>query len=182
MKKLLIVIDYQNDFVNGSLGFEKAKKIENNIAEKIKEYRNNNDEIIFTFDTHNENYLNTLEGKNLPVPHCIINTEGHKLYGKIADLKSDIDKCFYKCTYGSDELFEYLKNRDYISVEICGVVTNICVIANAVLAKTALFETPIYIDCKCVASNDDDLNLAAIKVMESLHIKINNKDFAEVKS
>lgn len=180
MKKLLIVIDYQKDFVDGSLGFDKAKEIENNIAEKIKEYRNNNDEIIFTLDTHNENYLNTLEGKNLPIPHCIINTEGHNLYGKIADLKSDTDKCFLKCTYGSDELFEYLKNRDYISVELCGVVTNICVISNVVLTKTALFETPIYVDCTCVASNDDDLNLAAIKVMESLHIKILNKKFAEV--
>lgn len=180
MKKLLIVIDYQKDFVDGSLGFEKAKEIENNIADKIKEYRSNNDEIVFTLDTHNENYLNTLEGKNLPVPHCIINTDGHKLYGKIADLKTDADKCFLKCTYGSDELFEYLKNRDYISIELCGVVTNICVISNAVLVKTALYETPIYVDCKCVASNDDELNLAAIKVMESLHIKILNKEFAEV--
>ena len=79
MKKLLIVVDYQNDFVNGSLGFDKAKEIENNIAGKIMKYRNDNDDIIFTYDTHYDNYLNTYEGKHLPVAHCIENTDGHKL-------------------------------------------------------------------------------------------------------
>lgn len=180
MKKLLIIIDYQNDFACGCLGFKKAKKIEKSIAEKIIEYRRNGDEIAFTLDTHKENYLLTQEGKNLPVPHCIENTEGHRLYGKIEKLRIDEDKIFLKNTYGSEELFEYLKNREYISIELCGVVTNICVISNAILVKTALPEVPIYIDSKCVAGNDEELNTCALKVMESLHIKIMNKDYYEV--
>lgn len=179
MKKLLIVVDYQNDFVCGSLGFEKAKSIENNIAEKIIEYRKNNDEILFTLDTHRDNYLTTQEGKKLPVIHCVENTEGHSLYGKMKNLKTENDLCFYKSTFGCKELFEYLQNREYISIELCGVVTNICVISNAVLVKTALPEVPVYIDEKCVAGNDEELNICALRVMESLHINILNKSYEE---
>ena len=81
MKKALIVVDYQNDFVNGALGFEGAEKLDDIICEKIQQYRKEGGHIIFTFDTHEANYLNTMEGKNLPVEHCIKGTEGHKLYG-----------------------------------------------------------------------------------------------------
>ena len=86
MKKLLVVIDYQNDFVNGSLGFQEAVALEDYLADLIKEYHNNNDDVIFTYDTHQKNYLTTQEGKNLPVAHCLENTEGWQLYGKIHDL------------------------------------------------------------------------------------------------
>ena len=172
MKKLLIVVDYQNDFVSGSLGFEEAKKIENNIANKIKEYRNNNDDIIFTYDTHYENYLDTYEGKHLPIAHCIENTDGHKLYGVIESLKNENDKCFNKNTFGSKDLFFYLLENNYSQIELCGVVTNICVISNAVLAKTAQPEIDIIVDKNCVASNDDTLNNNALDVMKSLHITV----------
>ncbi len=172
MKKLLIVVDYQKDFVDGSLGFDKAKEIENNIAEKINNYRNNGDEIIFTYDTHFENYLNTYEGKHLPIPHCIKDTDGHKLYGKIEQLKNDNDKCFYKNTFGSKDLFLYLLENNYSLIELCGVVTNICVISNAILAKTALPEIDIIVDKNCVASNDEKLNQSALEVMKSLHITV----------
>ncbi len=172
MKKCLIVVDYQVDFVTGSLGFAKAKELDEKIAGKISEYRENGDEIIFTFDTHKENYLSTLEGKNLPVEHCIEGTDGHRLYGKTASMKDDNDKCFFKPSFGSSELFEYLKNKEYESIELCGVVTNICVISNAVLAKTAQPETEVIVDSNCIASNDENLNDAAISVMKSLQIKI----------
>ena len=93
MKRLLIVVDYQNDFVCGSLGFDNAKKLEKGILEKIAEYQN--DEIIYTLDTHFDDYLTTAEGKSLPVPHCIKGTVGHKLYGGLADaLKGKL--CFEK--------------------------------------------------------------------------------------
>lgn len=82
--KLLVVVDFQNDFVNGAFGFAGAEALDERIAEKIKIYHENNDQVIFTVDTHHSNYLNTFEGKNLPVAHCIKNTEGHKLYGKAA--------------------------------------------------------------------------------------------------
>lgn len=172
MKKCLIVVDYQNDFVTGSLGFKKAEQLDDRIAEKIEKYRSENWEIVFTFDTHEENYLNTNEGRNLPVAHCIKGTDGHKLYGKTANMLKQSDKCFYKPSFGSSELFEYLKAEKFDIVELCGVVTNICVISNAVLAKTALPEAEVSVDSLCVASNDDSLNKSALDVMQSLQINV----------
>ena len=172
MKKCLIVIDYQIDFVTGALGFEKAVSLDEKIAEKIQSYRKNGDEIIFTYDTHNDDYLSTQEGKNLPISHCIKGTEGHGLFGKTATLKKDENKCFYKPTFGSAELFDYLREQKYESMELCGIVSNICVISNAVLVKTAQPETEIIVDTNCIASNDDNLNNSAIDVMKSIQIKV----------
>ena len=86
MKKLLVVVDYQNDFVSGSLGFKDALSIEDYLADLIEKYHQNNDDVIFTLDTHQTDYLNSQEGKNLPITHCIENSEGWMLYGKIKDL------------------------------------------------------------------------------------------------
>ena len=172
MRKCLIVVDYQNDFVTGSLGFAKAEQLDDRIANKIAKCRNEGWEIVFTFDTHEENYLQTNEGRNLPVEHCIKGTNGHKLYGRTAKMLKESDKCFYKPSFGSAELFEYLKAERSDKVELCGVVTNICVISNAVLAKTALPESEISVDSACVASNDDSLNKAALDVMQSLQINV----------
>jgi len=176
MKKCLIVVDFQNDFVSGSLGFPGAEKLDQYIAEKIKQYRNNGDEILFTFDTHGENYLDTQEGKNLPVVHCIKDTEGHKLYGQVADLIFESDRKFYKNTFGSDELFLYLGTETFESIELVGLVSNICVICNAVLAKTAQPETPVIVDAKCTASFDDKINQASLDVMAGLQIQIINRE------
>lgn len=96
MKKCLIVVDYQNDFVSGSLGFEKAKTLELGIANKINSYHVNGDDVIFTLDTHYDDYMDSYEGKHLPVPHCIENTDGYKLYGSVADCVSDEDIVFRK--------------------------------------------------------------------------------------
>ena len=172
MKKCLIVVDYQNDFVTGSLGFARAEQLDGRIADKIEDYRNDSWEIVFTFDTHEENYLRTNEGKNLPVEHCIKGTDGHELYGKTAEMLEESDKCFFKSSFGSAELFEYLKDKKFDKVELCGVVTNICVISNAVLAKTALPEAEVSVDSTCVASNDDSLNKSALDVMKSLQINV----------
>lgn len=172
IKKCLIVVDYQNDFVTGSLGFEKAEQLDGRIADKIEKYRNGGWEIVFTFDTHEENYLQTNEGRNLPVKHCIKGTDGHKLYGRTAEIQEENDKCFYKPSFGSAELFEYLRCENFDKVELCGVVTNICVISNAVLAKTALPEAEVLVDSACVASNDDSLNKSALDVMKSLQINV----------
>lgn len=176
MKKCLVVVDYQNDFVSGSLGFSKALELEQAIAEKIKQYRENGDEIVFTFDTHDVDYLKTQEGKNLPVPHCLKNTAGHELYGQVSELIQEADKRFYKNTFGSDELYTYLKTNAFESIELVGVVSNICVVSNAVLAKTAQPETLVIVDERCTASNDDGLNRAAIDVMASLQVKIVNRE------
>lgn len=176
MKKLLIVVDYQNDFVDGSLGFDGAEKLEGPIAEKIEAYRALGDagQIIFTMDTHGHHYMDTQEGKHLPVPHCIEGEDGWQLYGKIADLKGEEDLVFSKPSFGSFELGEYLhKNADqYESIEFTGVVTNICVISNLVIAKAAMPEVPIYVDAACVGSNDPKLQEAALDVMESIHVEV----------
>ena len=175
MKKLLIVVDYQNDFVSGSLGFDQAEELDGRIADKITEYRNKGGEIIFTFDTHTAEYPDTQEGKNLPVVHCIDGTEGWKLCGKVASLKRDGDRFFKKPAFGSAELFDYLRDKEYGSIELVGIVSNICVLSNAVLAKTALPETPVIVDASCVASNDKNLNEAALNVMEGLQIRVINR-------
>ena len=157
MKKCLIVVDYQNDFVSGSLGFEKAKTLELGIANKINSYHVNGDDVIFTLDTHYD---------------CIENTDGHKLYGSVADCVSGEDIVFRKTTFGSDALYEYLKTACYGSVELVGVVTNICVVANAVLAKTALPDADIIVDSMLTASNDERLHNAALDTMEGMQIII----------
>lgn len=175
MKKCLIVVDYQNDFVFGSLGFERAVELDEKIAEKIKNYHKNGDDVIFTFDTHDADYMNSREGKYLPIKHCIQGTLGHALYGKTSESRMTEDRYFEKNTFGSDGLYEYLKKTMYQRIELVGVVTNICVISNAVLAKTAQPETDIVVDVSCVASNDESLNEAALKVMESLQIEIVNE-------
>ena len=175
-KKLLIVVDYQNDFVTGSLGFPGAVAIEDAIAAKIEKYRGYGEEgqVIFTMDTHGKNYMETQEGTNLPVPHCIKGEAGWDLYGKVAGLKEEHDMVFSKPTFGSIELADYLRDRadEYESVELAGVVTNICVISNMVLAKAAMPEVPIMVDESCVASNDPQLGEMALALMENLHVKI----------
>lgn len=174
MNRCLIVVDYQNDFVSGSLGFTEAVALEKKIAAKIDEYHNNRDDVIFTFDTHDKSYLETREGTFLPVEHCIVETTGFELYGEVAKRQNEHDKCFVKSTFGSDKLFDYLRNCEYESIELVGVVSNICVISNAILAKTAQPEVDIIVDAACVASNDKQLNNAALDVMESLQIIIKN--------
>lgn len=174
MKKLLIVVDFQNDFVDGTLGFPKAEKLEKPIKEKIQEYRANGDQIAFTFDTHQEDYLKTQEGENLPVEHCVEGTQGWKLYGEIKNEIKETDKCFFKPGFGSLELADYLREKtgEYSSIELVGLVSNICIISAAVIAKTALPEVPIIVDSSCTASFDEQLNNAALDVMRGLQIKI----------
>ena len=171
MKKLLIVVDYQVDFVSGSLGFIEAKVLENKIVDKIIEFENNDDEVIFTLDTHYEDYMNTIEGCNLPVVHCIKNTIGHELYGAVKNMSFG-HKIFEKETFGSSELFKYLINNQFDEVHFCGVVTNICVISNAVIAKAALPNSKIVIYKDLVASNDKVLEEKALEIMKNLHMNI----------
>ena len=116
--------------------------------------------------------MDSYEGKHLPVPHCIENTDGYKLYGSVADCVSDEDIVFRKSTFGSDALYEYLKTACYGSVELVGVVTNICVVSNAVLAKTALPDADLIVDSTLTASNDERLYNAALDTMESMQIII----------
>ncbi|MCD7839082.1 MAG: cysteine hydrolase family protein [Erysipelotrichaceae bacterium] len=171
MKRLLVVVDYQNDFVCGSLGFDKAKELEDHIVYLIKEYRMNGDEVIYTMDTHQSNYLETYEGKHLPIEHCIEHTEGWQIYGKVKDLLQD-SLCFKKNTFPSLDLAYYLEDKKYKDITFVGLVSNICVISNAIMAKAAQCETPIRVDLKGIGSSDEKAHQACIEVMKSLQIEI----------
>lgn len=170
--KCLIVVDFQTDFVTGSLGFPKAKTLEDKIYQKIMTYQNNQDDVVFTLDTHGQEYLGTQEGKRLPVIHCQEYSEGWELFGRMKDIDG---YRIYKTTFGAEPLFAFLKNRQYDSIELVGLVTNICVIANAVLAKTALPDVPIIIDAHATASYDEDLHEKALDVMAGLQMDIINR-------
>lgn len=185
MKRLLIVVDYQNDFVDGALGFEGAQLLAEPIVKKIQEYRENGDVVVFTFDTHHKDYLDTQEGKNLPVPHCIEGTPGHELYGPVKDCVEDSDRVFYKSTFGSSELFERLlqiqqtasslDTLPFESIELVGLVSHICVLSNAVIARTACPDVPIIVDASCTDSYDKELQEKAFDVLEGLQITVSNR-------
>ncbi len=170
-KRLLIVVDYQKDFVDGALGFPGAEKLEEPICEKILEYKSGGGDIVYTMDTHDETYLNTLEGKVLPVPHTVKGTPGWELYGRV---KRELEGCreFQKPTFPSGALYEYLKGKPYASVELVGLVSNMCVISNAVMVKAALPNAEILVDRDCTASFDVQLHEEALRVMEGFHVKI----------
>ena len=165
--KILIIIEYQNDFVDGNLGFPKAKELDERIVERIKQY----DDIIFTMDTHDENYLTTLEGKNLPVKHCIKGTKGWEVYGKTSEYVSKAIKVFEKPTFPSLELANYLKDKNYDEVELCGLVSNICVLTNVVMVKSALPNAHIIVDKSLTASFDEDLNNKTFDILKGIYVE-----------
>ncbi len=172
--KALIVVDYQVDFVSGALGFAGAELLEPIIIEKIRETRKNGGTVIFTYDTHHGDYLSTAEGKKLPVPHCIENTEGYELYGKVRDCLEDGDIVIKKPSFGSMELADILRKKKFDEMELCGLVTDICVVSNAIIAKAALPEARVIVDGKACASFDKDAHEAALKVMRSVQIDVIN--------
>ena len=175
MKKLLIVVDYQNDFVNGSLGFSGAELLDSLIYQKIFEYKFAGNDVIYTFDTHGADYLHTEEGKNLPVEHCIKGTPGYELYGKVGSIfDSSIDKYFEKNTFPSLDLANYLKNLNYNyeEVELCGLVSNICVISNAIMVKAALPNAHIVVDHNLTASFDQKLNEETFDILKGLQVEV----------
>ena len=172
MKKLLLVVDYQKDFVDGSLGFSGAEQLEGPICEKIEACRAQGAEVAFTFDTHKENYLETQEGRLLPVPHCILGTPGWELYGRVADYCTPGTPCFHKPAFGSMALAYYVKTQGYEEVELCGLVSNICVLSNAVLVKAARPECRVVVDARCTACADPAMQQKALDVMEGLQIQV----------
>ena len=171
----LVVVDYQVDFVNGALGFPGAEKLEPLILAKIADCRKSGGQVIFTLDTHGENYLETAEGKKLPVPHCIKGTPGHALYGKVAEAVTPDDIVIEKPAFGSLELADLLRRISPEEVELCGLVTDICVISNAIIAKAALPETELVVDAACTAGPDPALHEKGLDVMEGLQITVINR-------
>lgn len=174
MKKILIVVDMQNDFIDGSLGTDEAAAVVGAAAEKIKSF---DGDIFVTLDTHFENYLKTSEGRMLPVRHCIKNSEGWKLNGEIKSaLEGKNYETVEKNTFGSVRLPEIIKERydaGEIGIELIGLCTDICVVSNALILKANFPETPISVDLSCCAGVTRDLHSAAAATMRSCQININ---------
>ena len=168
MKKCMVVVDVQNDFVDGTLGFEGANQVVENIVNKLKYFKG---DLVFTRDTHFDNYLETQEGKNLPVVHCIKGTDGWQIDSRLKPFLSDA-AVFDKPSFGSLDLIEYFQNNNYESVEIMGLVSNICVISTAVLIKTANPELPIIVDSSCTDSFDSQLNKDSLNVLKGLQVEV----------
>ena len=173
MIKILIVVDMQKDFVDGALGSEEAVAIVDNVVSKIENFDGN---IIVTYDTHSENYMETQEGKNLPVPHCIKGTDGWKLDSKVqAALDKKEYKAIEKPAFGSAELPEYIRanyNPDETEIELIGLCTDICVVSNALLMKANFPETKVSVDAGCCAGVTPDSHNAALTTMKMCQINV----------
>ncbi len=173
--KLLVVVDFQNDYVIGSLGYPAASQLEAPILKKIQSYLLNEDEVVFVLDTHAADYLYTEEGRGLPIPHCIKGTEGHDLYGKAARIVKFASAVFEKGTYGCEALSEYIRDGNYDTIELCGPDLNCGVFANAVIAKTASPYSVITVDPECCRCFDPVLNEKTLDVMESMCVRVNGR-------
>ena len=173
MKDILIIVDMQTDFIDGSLGSAEAVDIIPNAVKRIREWQG---DIIVTLDTHNSDYLETAEGKKLPVPHCIKGTKGWTLHPLIEDSLSG--KCFEtveKPTFGSSELpdrVRSLASGEDFSLTLIGLCTDICVVSNALLLKAAFPEADIAVKKDCCAGVTPEKHQAALDVMASCQIDV----------
>lgn len=165
MKNTLIVVDMQNDFIDGSLGTKEAQAIVENVKAKIEQYKKCGDEIIFTRDTHRENYLETPEGKKLPVVHCVEGTYGWQIADGVA-----VDGAVYidKPTFG------YLgwSDMNFDNIELVGLCTDICVVSNALILKAMFPDAKISVDASCCAGVTPQSHNSALETMKMCQIDI----------
>lgn len=174
MKNVLIVVDMQKDFVDGSLGTKEAVAVVDAVVKKVKEF---DGEVIFTRDTHDENYMETQEGKYLPVTHCLSDTTGWEIIPALDELRRETQaKCYDKPTFGCTVLAEDLKKRydsgEIGSVELVGLCTDICVVSNALLLKAFMPELSVSVDSACCAGVTPQKHEAALETMRSCQIMV----------
>lgn len=172
MKRYLAVVDMQNDFVAGSLGTAEAQAILPAVCEKIRRRAEQGYELVFTLDTHGEDYLSTQEGQKLPVPHCIRGTQGWELCREVETAAQGRGMRFCKDTFGSVELAEYLVRQGAGLVELIGLCTDICVISNALLIKAFLPQAVLQVDGTCCAGVTPASHQNALDAMRSCQIEI----------
>lgn len=173
MQKILVVVDMQKDFVDGALGTTEAVAIVDNVVKKIENF---DGDIIVTYDTHFDNYMETQEGKNLPVPHCIKDSDGWMLDKKVqAAVDAKGFKAIEKPTFGSTELTEYIRanyNPSQLEIELIGLCTDICVVSNALLLKANFLETNVSVDSSCCAGVTVDSHNAALTTMKMCQVNV----------
>jgi nicotinamidase-related amidase len=174
MRKILVVIDMQNDFIDAALGTPEAVAIVDAVKRKIGSYPAK--DVIATMDTHDANYLQTQEGQNLPVVHCVKGTDGWKIRPDVAQ-RLDGAKIYEKPTFGSTALAADLKalsESEDIELELIGLCTDICVVSNALLLKATMPEVKISVDAACCAGVTPQKHLAALETMRSCQIHVTN--------
>ena len=174
MRRILVVVDMQKDFIDGALGTKEACAIVDNVVAKIGEYKP--EDVYVTLDTHEENYMDTQEGKNLPVKHCVKNTDGWKLNERIAAATIGAH-VFEKPTFGSVKLAEAIAKEakaanGEIEIELVGLCTDICVVSNALMLKAYMPEVAISADSSCMAGVTVEKHEAALEVMRSCQIQV----------
>ena len=177
MERYLFVIDYQNDFVDGALGFAGAEKLDAPIAEKVLSYGKGH--VLFTRDTHFDDYLDTREGKNLPVKHCIKGSFGWQVYGKTAQALCQVEApAIDKLVFGMDvcnPATAAVLPEHADEIELVGLVSNICVVSNAVVLQSRYPEATIVVDAACTDSFDKALHQKVLDVLEGLQVKVINR-------
>lgn len=174
MQNILLVIDMQNDFIDGALGTAEAVSIVENVVRKVRDFAGT---VIFTRDTHEEGYMDTQEGRNLPVPHCIRGTHGWEICGALQPyVREDV---IDKVTFGSSELGGILKKMNETepvgSITLVGLCTDICVISNAMIAKAFLPEVPVTVDAACCAGVTPESHRNALAAMKMCQITVENE-------
>ena len=177
MERYLFVIDYQNDFVDGALGFPGAETLDAGIAAKVRAYGEGH--VLFTRDTHFENYLDTREGKLLPVPHCIKGTKGWELYGETAAAVAEVNApAIDKLVFGmdvTDPVTAAVLPAHADEIELVGLVSNICVISNACVLQAKYPEARIIVDASLTASMDPVMHEKVLDVLEGFQVKVINR-------
>ena len=177
MNRYLFVIDYQNDFVDGALGFPGAEKLDEKIAAKVRRYGKGH--VFFTRDTHFENYLETREGRNLPVVHCIQGTKGWEVYGETAKALAEVEAPgIDKLVFGmdvTDPATAAVLPEDAGEIELVGLVSNICVVSNAVVLQSRYPEAVISVDAACTDSFDKTLHEKVLDVLAGFQVNVNNR-------
>lgn len=174
MRDLLLVVDMQNDFIDGALGTKEAVAIVSNVKAKIENF---DGAVLFTRDTHEKNYLETQEGKNLPVEHCIRGTKGWEIREELEALRKT--DAIDKVTFGSSELGNILvkmnEEEEIKSITVIGLCTDICVISNVMIAKAFLPEVPIIVDASCCAGVSVKTHNNALEAMKVCQVKVENQ-------
>ena len=176
MSKVLVVVDMQNDFVTDALRNEEGIKIVPNVVKKVESAANAGDTIIFTRDTHEEDYLSTEEGKNLPVVHCIKGTKGWEIIDALTPYVSKAAAVIDKPAFGSVELAEKIRdlaqNDEKLEVELIGLCTDICVVSNALVIKAFNPNIHISVDSGCCAGVTPETHSAALETMKTCHVEV----------
>ena len=179
MRNVLVVIDMQNDFIDGALGTKEAQAIVSGVAERIRDYKGQL--VIATMDTHKDDYMNTSEGRHLPVPHCIKGTKGWEFGEEIAEeLEKAEAKIFEKPVFGSEQMAEYLyelAQKEELKIELIGLCTDICVVSNALLLKAKLPETELTVNAECCAGVTPESHQAALLTMKMCQVEIIGKTY-----